>query len=253
VRGEYLRLAGASAETPAPLLQISPILGGALNDYLLARVIAGWAADAGFSCFFIYQPEEILDAHVDGAGMTRLLRRTTAENLAAIRLLCARPEVDAARIGSFGVSLGAIKNVLLLAAEPRIAGGVLCLPGGDLARILALSRETLVERYFENRSEASGLDRAAIVAELREHLAIEPLAVAPAVGAERVLLFLGSLDDKVPYATGLALYQGLGRPELHVFPVGHYTGMVTAPRAAALGFVWLKERFATLAGEGADP
>ena len=54
---------------------------------------------------------------------------------------------------------------------------------------------------------------------------------------------LGSLDNKVPYSTGLTLYHALEEPELHVYPVGHYTGMIIAPRAATIGFEWLRRRF----------
>ena len=63
-------------------------------------------------------------------------------------------------------------------------------------------------------------------------------------------MVLGSLDNKVPYATGLALHAELGYPELQVYPLGHYTGIVAAPSAARLGFAWLRDRFAAARGRG---
>lgn len=243
VTGEYLQTLGAGPGEPAPLLQISPILGGALNDYLATRVFAGWAGDAGFSAFFLYQDEEILQPELDAAGIAELMSRTTRENIQALHLLAALPEVDGERLGCFGISLGAIKNVPLLAAEPRLKGGILCLAGGNLPEIFALSRENLVLRYLRKREVEYGKSQSETVEDLRRHVDRDPLRLARFVGPERVLLFLGSLDDKVPYRLGLALYHALGRPELYVLPFGHYTGMIAAPFAADEGFRWMGGRW----------
>ncbi len=239
IRGEFFQLVTATADSPGPLVQISPILGGAINDYLLTRIITSWAVEAGFSCFFVYQDEEILDPELDASGIEDLIARTTRENIQAIDVFASRPEIDEKRLGCFGISLGAIKNVLLLAAEPRLRGGIFCLSGGNLPRIFELSREPLVEEYLEKRSKLTGLRREEILADLGDNLGLDPLDVAPFVGADRAIVFLGSLDDKVPYATGLRLYHSLGKPELYVLPIGHYTGMVAAPWVADLGFEWL--------------
>lgn len=246
VSGEYYQISSATAEAPSPLVQIAPILGGALDGYLTTRIFADWAAHDGFSSFFIYQEEIVLQPERDGAALEGVLRRTTRENVQALHLFASRPEVDNTRLGCFGVSMGAIKNVLLLAVEPRLRGGVLLLAGGDLARIVRYSREELVLRYVRGRVER-GLTRDEVVQDLRAHLQSDPIHMAPHVGADRVFMVLGSLDDKVPYATGLALHAALDQPELHVYPLGHYTGILAAPRAARVGLDWLRKR---LSGKG---
>lgn len=242
VRGEYYQSLGASATHPAPLLQISPILGGALDDYLASRVFAGWAAKEGFCAFFLYQEEFVLAPERGGRELDESLLRSIVENVQALRLLASRPEIDRRKLGSFGISLGAIKNVLLAAAAPELKGNILCMGGASFADILRDSREGLVQRYFRERGAITGQSKQEIVEDIRRNLT-DPLDVAPYVDPRRVILFLASLDDKVPYATGLNLYRALGCPELHVFPVGHYTAMVTAPLAARWGFDWLRRRF----------
>ncbi len=249
VTGELYLVHSASAATPSPLVAIAPILGGAGDDYLASRVFAGWAADDGMSSFFLHQEATILDPSRGGAALERLLRQTTAENIRALHLLADRPDIDGERLGSFGISMGAIRNVLLAAAEPRLRGNILCLAGGDLPRILRTSREGMVLDYLRGRAEATGLTREQIIADIEAHLASDPIDIARHVDPRRVILFLGALDDKVPYPTGLALHRALGEPELWVLPVGHYTAIPCAPWTAGVAFEWLAERFQETSGE----
>ncbi|MBI4582785.1 MAG: hypothetical protein HY717_01950 [Planctomycetes bacterium] len=244
VAGEYYRAAGATRDAPAPLIENSPILAGARDDYLACRVFAAWAAKEGFSSFFVHQEEDVLTPERQGLELERRLVEATQENILALDCLSRLPEVDSKRLGSIGISLGAIKNVLLIAAEPRLKANVLCLAGGDLPRIIERSRESLVVDYVKARTKLEGKTKAAIIEDLRRHLRSDPMALAPYVDPRRVLIFLGSLDDKVPYPTGLALHRALGEPELYVYPFGHYTGMLVSMRAATVGFAWMKERFA---------
>ena len=243
VRGEYFQIQSATADHPEPLLQISPILGATMDNYLATRIFGGWANKVGFSYFFLYQEEILLAPERSAADLERLLLKTTRENIQGLHLLAARPEIDESRLGSFGISMGAIKNVLIAAVEPRLKGSILCLAGGNFARILRNSRENMVLNYFRDRKKHNGWTREQIIEDFEKNLQTDPILVAPYVDPKKVFMFLGSLDDKVPYATGLHLHQQLGQPELHVFPVGHYTAMVTAPLAARLGFDWLREKF----------
>ena len=45
VTGEYYEPLEASPERPVPLLQVSPILGGAEDGYLASRTCAAWATE----------------------------------------------------------------------------------------------------------------------------------------------------------------------------------------------------------------
>lgn len=49
---------------------------------------------------------------------------------AALDALCARPEIDANRIGAFGVSRGGLWVIRLAANDARIKGVIACAPGG---------------------------------------------------------------------------------------------------------------------------
>src|SRR5690606_6215060 len=203
VRGDWYAPEEAFEE-PAPLLVLSPILAGPVDDYRASRFLAKEACKRGISAFFLHQETTILDPTRDALALERRLLENVRDNRKALDLFARRREVDRERLGSFGVSLGAIKNVALIAAEPRLRANVLVLAGGDLARILGESREGLVERYLESRGVA-GAKASTVAQEFRRWIVSEPLVCARAIDPRRVRLYLGRFDNKVPYESGLLL------------------------------------------------
>jgi len=243
VEGRFYRSLEVPPGQKGPLLLISPILGGAYDNYLACRVFSRWACAEGISAFYLHQEENILSGDRDGVELERLTRGSIRDNIRALDLFLQRADVDPLRVGSFGISLGAIKNVVLMAVEPRLSANVLCMGGADLGKILILSREKMVLRYLEQRGQRDGVTREEICAEVGRNYKAEPGRFAEGVSNDRVLLFLGSLDNKVPYETGRALREKLGEPETYIIPLGHYTGILAAPYAAGKMFRFLRRRF----------
>jgi hypothetical protein len=243
VDGTFYRPRGLGRRERVPLIVIAPILAGAVTNYLECRVFSRWACAEGMAAFYIHQEKDILTDARDGIGFEKLIRENIQDNIRALDLFLERPEVDPARLGSLGISLGAIKNVVLIAVEPRLTANVLCLAGADVPRILLRSNERRVERYLRRREEREGLTREEIAQELARNFQAEPSMFAPAISADRVLLFLGSLDRSVPYDLGLLLREKLGRPDTWILLAGHYSGIALAPFAANRGFAYFRRRF----------
>jgi dipeptidyl aminopeptidase/acylaminoacyl peptidase len=243
VEGRYYRSLRVPPGRRGPLILVSPILAGPADDYLTCHVFSRWAAEEGFSAFFLHQEGSILTGRRDGLALDLFFREDVQDNLKALDLFLERPEVDPARLGAFGISLGAMKNVVLTAAEPRLSASVLCLAGADLPDILLHSREGAVRRYVRRRAEAEGLTAEEVAEEIRRNLSTEPAVLAEAIANDRVLLFLGCLDNKVPYANGLLLREKLGKPETYIVPFGHYTGVLAAGYAARRTFDFFDRRF----------
>jgi hypothetical protein len=248
--GDFQRVTGnlyLSLRAPpsgrTPLVQVSPILAGAVSGYLECRIFSRWACEHGISTYYIHQEDDVLAPGRDAVDLERRMRENIQDNIRALDLLLERPDMDPERLGTLGISLGAIKNVVLFAVEPRFTGNVVCLGGADLPRILRESEEKRVLIYVRAREEAEGLSREDLARELERDFRAEPARFAGAVSNDRVLLILGSLDDKVPYSTGILLRERLGAPETYVVPLGHYTGILAAPFAARKGFGYLRERF----------
>ena len=255
IEGDFKRVEGRlyrSLRVPSgkrgPLILIAPILAGAVDNYLACRVFARWACQEGNSAFYLHQEENILSDERDGVELERLLRDSIQDNIKALDLLAERQDVDSDRLGSLGISMGAIKNVVLAAVEPRLEANVFCLAGGDLPRIFLASREKRVVQYLRRRETRDELTREQIGAEIGRCLEAEPLRFAPSIPNDRSLLFLGALDNKVPYETGLALGKSLGEPEIFIIPLGPYTGILAAPFAAREMFGFFHRRFEALEG-----
>ncbi|MBI4568718.1 MAG: hypothetical protein HY719_10010 [Planctomycetes bacterium] len=224
-----------------PLIIVSPILGGKYRD---ARTACRWFARDGCHAAFVYRPLDMLDV---GDGVVRVEQRLVEmvrDTRAVLDWLLARPEIDAARVASWGVSLGAIRNTLLAAAEPRIRAHALALGGGDIPDILARADDRGVRRFFARWKAKTGMDRPAVVAAVRADLLSDPLALAPYVDARRVLLFLGTEDRVVPFDDGVKLALALGGPRTILLPCGHYTALFFVNYAYARVREFFDERFA---------
>jgi hypothetical protein len=243
VDGKYYRSLKASERKKGPLLIMAPILAGAADDYLACKIFSRWAAANGMSSFYVYQEEDILIPKRDGVELERLFRENVQDNIKTLDLLLERPEVDPKRLGTFGISMGAIKNVILMAVEPRLEGNVLCMAGADLGQIVLSSKEKRVVEYVRERCRREGITPEEIASDIRCQLKAEPGRWAETVSNERVLLFLGIFDNKVPYSSGLLLREKLGNPETYILPLGHYTSMISATFAAHHAFTFLKRRF----------
>ena len=243
IEGEYYRSRRIPEGRPGPLILISPILGGDATDYLACHVFGRWACSLGISAFFLYQERSILSPDLDGLGLEALLRDLVRDNIKTLRLFLTRPEVDPRRLGSLGISLGAIRNLLIIAAEPRLKANIVVMGGVDLASILLESREPGVLSYFRRRTRREGITREEACDDIRRHLWSEPGRFVDRIDSERVILFLARYDDKVPLKYGQRLREKLGNPETHILPGGHYTAMLLAPYAASKGFAYMTKRF----------
>lgn len=250
VEGRYYKLRGLDGEARRPLLLQCPILAGAVDDYLACKMFASWAASEGIASFFLHQEEDILTAGRDALDLERTTEESIRDNIAALDLLAALPEVDPDRLALLGISLGALRGVPLAAVEPRLGAVVLCLGGADIPQILKDSRENGVTVYLDRRRRAANLAPAAVAADFARYFRSDPLRFAGALDPRTVLLFLGSFDDKVPFDQGLQLRDGLGVPRTYVWPVGHYTGIPLAPLVALRTFEFLRRRWQ---GAGAEP
>lgn len=235
VYGEYRTVRGElhfpSGDGPFPLVAVGPILGGVQAGYLDCRIFARNARRAGAASYFLFQEPHLLEPSLGASELERKLRSWVHSMIRALDLLCAEFAIDEGRLATFGISMGALRTVLLAAAEPRFRAHVFCLAGGGLDRILADSVEPLVRRYLERRSELLLADPECIVRDFRSNLVSDPLAVAASVDPDTVLMFLARNDRTVPVANGFELHRALGEPELRLSPLGHLSSLIVLPWA----------------------
>jgi hypothetical protein len=144
-----------------------------------------------------------------------------------------RPEVDPERIGTVGVSLGAITAGLVIGVDPRFTRNVLVLGGGDPAAILWNApetqgvRERLVQLGYTLES-------------LRElGRGVDPIVFGKRVNPKQVLMINALNDKTLAREHTIALWEAMGKPAIHWYPAGHYSMALFVPAVlpTALQFV----------------
>jgi cephalosporin-C deacetylase-like acetyl esterase len=122
-----------------------------------------------------------------------LISQTVFDLRRAADFLATRTEIDTARLGYFGISLGGFIGVVFTGVEPRIKVPVIALAGGGISLLLA--PETIGPDNKETRR------------------AIEPLNFIEAISPRPLLMLNASRDDVVPPPASKALYAKAREPK----------------------------------------
>jgi pimeloyl-ACP methyl ester carboxylesterase len=124
-----------------------------------------------------------------------------------------------------GMSLGGYTAALLATIEDRLSFAVPMIPLASIAHLVRRMGR-LTGNADEQRAQFEGLEAA--------HRAVSPLARAPRVGAERMLVVAAEGDRITPIDHARWLAQHFGAP-LHVFHGGHILQFGRAEAFRAVG------------------
>jgi dienelactone hydrolase len=214
-----------------PAVIVLHILGG---DFPLSRLFSNALAQHGVHALFVKMPyygprrdpaspRRMVspDPHETVEGMTQAvldIRRAAA-------WLGCRPEVDASRLGVFGISLGGITAALALEAEPRLTSACLLLAGGGIASVGWDARQS---QRVREQWLAQGHTRDEFVSILA---AVDPVTYATSARGKRILMLNATEDEVIPRAATETLHRALGDAEIRWLPGGHYSVIRHLPTA----------------------
>lgn len=215
---------------PRPLVLMSPVLG---SSNLLTPEFASAFTGAGFIAAMVERKDVELDPTAAIEQAEAELRLLVLRQRQALDWLVTRPNVDAGRLASFGVSAGSMVSAMTAAVDPRLKAHAWVFGGGPMADVMVDTVEDRFRRYAAKVQAATGWSKEQIRERLRAALRTDPIALAPGVPREHVLLFLAKLDTSVPICCGWNLYHALGEPELRLLPLGHRASFVFLPYIAA--------------------
>jgi dienelactone hydrolase len=239
VRFEFYLAPGA--EGPTPTFVVTPILAGP-NE--VAKLIAGDLTSHGYHALIVDRAMPADPARME--DWETALRDLIADRRRAIDWLETRPEVDAARIGAYGVSLGGMTTIMLKAMEPRVKIAVAVMAGGDLPSVIARSveRECRMVRDAWGLEEAPTPERLASFEEAaRAVIRTDPVGLAAHIDPRDVLLFLTRRDTSVFSEGQRRLRAALGGPEAWSLPTGHYSAVVYLPVITSRARDFIASRF----------
>lgn len=232
---EYYDVAG---EARTPVIVLLPVFNGQLA---ISRFFARYFANQGWAAVVVTRGRDPLDALTAPAD-------TVQGNLQAHRRVLdwveQEPELDARRIGVLGVSLGAMDGVLLAALDRRVHSLVIAMAGGDLSYVLTNTNHRRVARTIDDMAEELGTSREAVGEKLGAALALDPLAVAPYIDAERVFMVLTRTDAIIPFEAQEELRETMGSPEALYLMTGHRPSIVFFPKMRNAAFEFFVRQFA---------
>jgi dienelactone hydrolase len=244
---DYYRADGEAGD-PRPAVVISPITGG---GYEVSRLLARDLTAHGYHAVIVKRPEneKALRRQVELGGFETVMRDAIAARRRVIDWLVTRDEVDARRIGAYGVSLGGVLTAVLAAVDERVVASVVVMGCGDLPALLCRSVEPEARRL----ARAHGVPENPVPADLQafEDLAgpilqTDPQRLARHVDSREIFLVTTRRDKSVPTVLQDRLHEALGGPESLSLPTGHYSAVVYLPVILERARGFLARRFSAV-------
>ncbi len=237
---DYYDLKG---EEKTPLIVISPILGG---KNTLAEMFAEYFAERGLACAIVHRPADKFPEENNYAqGLEDILRQSLIDTMRAIDYLQELPDIDRNKIGSLGISLGAIKNATLAGIDERLKVNIFVMGGADIPYILEHTKEGGIVEELQGIA-----DKKKLFAQLRETMRSDPKYLAPFINDENTLMYITLFDNVVPIECQKKLKKLIGNPSVVYLLAGHYTAfMYILPPfryVQKTSFKFFQERFAEL-------
>jgi dienelactone hydrolase len=223
VHAEYYRPQG-SGRVPAVI--VLDITGG---DQSLSRGFCTHLARNGIAGLFVqmayYGPRrppgsKLRLLSTDFARTMEAIRQTVLDLRCATAWMGARPEIDPARLGILGTSLGSFIGTLTAEMEPRLGKVAVLLGGGGL-----------VDGYYDHPQAAPFKSAWEAIGGTREMIAkllapVDPLTCAGNLRDRKVLILAGKRDDIVPPRMAEALWAASGKQKIVWFDCTHYGAVV---------------------------
>lgn len=208
-----------------PVILVLPILGGGNS---IASTFARYFARHGLAAAVVHRQKAYKKPEYMHQ-INKIMRQIVFDHKQAIDWIETRPELDASRIGVFGVSMGGIKAALISALDQRIAASVMALAAGDIPHILAHSDEKRLKNQRNKILAEKDLTVEEFERELAEKIECDPLNYAEYIDADKTLMVLARFDNVVPYRNGLKLREKIGNPETIYLLSGHYSAILYLP------------------------
>jgi hypothetical protein len=246
VRFDYFRPNTAERH---PLVMVSPILGG---NTIFAEDFCRYFATHGFCAALVHRRRNNVKPEEGLEKVERELRKSVLRIRQALDWASEQPEVDSSRVGSFGISYGAIINTVAAGAEPRIKYHVLALGGGDLPNIIVSTTEPQIRRQVSKVARARGWNHDQLLAELQRVIKSDPLNSAPLLDPRNVLMVVAQFDVVVGTQYENLLWRRIGKPRRIVVPLGHATTALALPFVKGEALRFLQTKFGVQPVEGSQ-
>lgn len=156
-------------------------------------------------------------------------RRVASALKGAMIVIKSLPQINSAKIGLFGVSLGGILGSVAYGVIPEISAATFLVNGGDVPFILAYSDQGSIVKLRNLRMQEQGFKtQQEYEMYLRANLTIDPLHFTKLIDPQTIKLFLSKTDKSVPSEKQIEYYNALGAPrETSWYSLSHIQTIVS--------------------------
>ena len=214
------------------------------NEFVLCATLAR----AGVAAFLVVQPysynrrilprvENVELLSGDASQTVAAVRQAVLDNRRALDWLQTRPDIDPARMGVAGISLGGILAPLIAGVDHRARVLVTIVGGGDVS-------DLVYDSFITYGLRPALLYRGESFDSLkREYVNIEPTNWLQGFNPQNALLFNGRFDVFVNPKQAHHLAKALGGAPIVWIPTGHYGTVFAEKQIEAVGAKFVRSRF----------
>lgn len=231
----YLPL-GMSRDRAFPAVVCMHIFHGSFD---LERMLCARLAQNGVPALFFKQPYYAERGGAEGKArlvsdaevFVRGLEQGLQDARRAVDIMQSLPEVDPARVGITGVSMGAIQSASVCGIEPRIHKAFLMLGGCDVRQIVMTAHETRKLRAFIEKLEPEARERVFACMDRLDPIRAQD-GLKRLAQADRLRMTCAELDQVVPPACSRRLAEAAGFADRVTWLTGmdHYSAMAGFPK-----------------------
>ena len=223
----------ARRDKPVPVVIVLHYWGA--TDLRVERELAGELIDRGIGAVLITLPYHLartpagsrsgqLAIQAQVPHLIETMTQAVMDVRRTIDFIETRPEIDHARVGIAGTSLGSLISILAYAVEPRISTAAFVLGGADLAHIIWHSSRVVEVRDALRRR---GYTEAKLRSEIQT---IEPSRFLAGKTLGAAFVIGGRYDTVIPPVDTEKLISLLNQPKVLWLDTGHYGGVFVERR-----------------------
>lgn len=221
-----------------PTILVNPIFRGTR----LAQIFARYFARKGWNAAVIHHERLNYDFGRGHDQIEVYLRKAVARNLHSLDWIMTHDKTDPARIGTFGISFGAIIGTIVAAVDKRPRCHVFALAGAPLADVITKTRNRTIRRLIREESRRQEKSTDELRLDILRHIRTEPLAFAPHIASDQVAMYISLFDRVVSLTDARRLWRAMGKPKAFYVPFGHYSSILSFPYAERLAYRFFKEK-----------
>jgi len=216
-----------------PIVGITPLDKGMAHGFMLE----------GYNVMILKYNEKINDYERPLKDFNRALVSIITSGRIMLDWAETRNELDTRKIGSYGMSLGALILGIYVGVEPRIDAAIIIVGGGHIPEIMATSQQKIAAEFRIARMEAEGIDSEEEFQKVMEDIIIfDPMTFAHLRSKKDIYMVIGDDDSAIATKNQWMLWRAFGKPEHMSFDAEHFQAILKNLFRHDLIFNFLKER-----------